>query len=407
MTTTAIINAHVVPVTAKPFDGTIVLSDGRILALGPDVKAPADAEIVDAHGAWALPGLVEAHAHVGIHEESNGWAGNDTNEGIDANSAALRAIDAIHPTDEGFRDALSGGITTLVVKPGSASPIGGQTVAIKTWGRYIDEMVLKQPASMKSALGENPKRFYGQDQKKEPRTRMGVAKVIRQAFVAAQDYQAAQEQARSDGKPFTRNLTHEAMLQVLSGEIPWCQHVHRVDDIATALRLRDEFGYRLVINHGTEAHLLADVLAERQIPVIIGPLFTSRSKQELAHRSLRNPGILAAAGVEIAITTDAPVVPISFLIYQAALAMKEGLDPDAALRSVTINPARMLGLDDRVGSLEAGKDADVVLWDDDPLDWRSRATQVFVNGRPIYHFDAERGIGRTVNPYPVEDNYPA
>lgn len=398
MATIAFTNAHVVPVSAEPFDGTVVVTDGKIAALGADVEVPEGAEVVDCEGAWLVPGLVEAHAHVGIHEESHGWAGNDTNEMTDPIGARFKALDAIHPTDESFRDALAGGITTLVIKPGSGNPVGGQTVAMKSWGRMVDEMVILEPASMKAALGENPKRVYG-DKKQTPSTRLGVAAVIRDAFVAAQDYAAEKAKAEADGKPFKHNRTHEAMNLVLDRKIPWCQHVHRVDDIATALRLADEFGYELVINHGTEAHLLADVIADKQIPVIIGPLFTARSKQELEHRSLRNPGLLAKAGVEIAITTDAPVVPINFLIYQAIVAAKEGLDRETAFRSVTINPAKFLHLDERVGSLEVGKDGDVVVWSGDPMDMNSRAMRVFIEGREVYHVDPETGLGTTEDPY--------
>jgi imidazolonepropionase-like amidohydrolase len=249
----------------------------------------------------------------------------------------------------------------------------------------VDEMLLKEPVSVKSALGENPKRVYG-DQKKLPSTRQGVAAVIRDAFMKAQDYKAKRDAAEAEGKPFDRDGTLEVLVRVLDGELPWCQHTHRADDIATALRLSDEFGYRLVINHGTEGHLLADTLAERNIPVIIGPLFTSRSKVELRHRSLSNPGILARAGVELAITTDHPVVPIHFLVHQATLAVKEGLDPADALRSITVNPARIMGLDDRVGSLKPGLDGDVVIWSGDPLDVMSRALKVFVSGREVYSY---------------------
>ncbi len=376
--TVAITGGYVVPVEGKPIDGgTVLIEDGRIAAVGSRVKVPRGADHVDATGSWVLPGFVEAHAHMGVHEEGEGWAGQDTNEMTDPNGARMRALDAINPDDEGFRDALAGGVTTAVVKPGSGNPIGGQTVALKCWGRMVDEMVIKQPASVKSALGENPKRVYG-DQKKLPSTRQGVAAVIRDAMTKAQDYQAKRDRAASKNEPFDRDPTSEILVQVLAGDLPWSQHCHRADDIATAIRLSREFGYRLIVNHGTEGHLLADVLADADIPVVIGPLFTTRSKVELRQRHLRNPGLLAAAGVRIAITTDHPVVPINFLVHQATLAVKEGLDRTTALESLTINPARIMGLDDRVGSLAKGKDADVVVWSGDPLDVMSRARQVFV-----------------------------
>lgn len=379
----AITGGRIVPVTGGVIDnGTMIITDGVISAIGAKIKVPNDAEVVDASGRWVLPGFVESHGHVGVHEEGNGWAGQDTNEMTDPVGARFRALDAINPADEGFRDALSGGVTAVVIKPGSGNPIGGQTVAVKTWGRMVDEMVIAEPCSIKSALGENPKRVYG-EKKQTPSTRLGVAAVIREALRKAQDYRSKRDAAEADGKPFDRDLNSEILVRVLDGELPWCQHTHRADDIATALRLADEFGYRLVINHGTEGHLLADVLAEKDIPVIIGPLFTSRSKVEVNQRHLRNPGLLARAGVRIAITTDHPVVPINFLVYQAILAVKDGLDRTTALESITINPARFLGLDDRVGSLEVGKDGDVVLWDGDPLEIMSRARDVFIGGRLV------------------------
>jgi imidazolonepropionase-like amidohydrolase len=378
----------------------VLIENGKIVAVGTDadVDVPDDAEIIDASGTWVLPGFVEAHGHAGVGEEGIGWEGRDYNEMTDPVGARLRAIDGINPDDEGFRDALAGGVTTMVVKPGSGNPIGGQTAAVKMWGRTVEDILVKSPVSMKSALGENPKRVYG-EQKKTPSTRLGVAAVIRDALTKAQDYVKKRDEAERKNKPFDRDNTMESLARVLSGEVPWCQHTHRADDIATALRLADEFGYRLVINHGTEGHLLADTLAERDIPVIIGPLFTSRSKVEVNRRSLRNPGILARAGVKIAITTDHPVVPIDFLVHQATLSVKEGLDTDTAMRSITINPAEILGLDDRVGALKPGLDADVVLWSGDPLDVMSRAVRVFVNGQDVYHYDDAKGVGVTKSPW--------
>ncbi|MFP3465252.1 amidohydrolase [Leifsonia sp. SIMBA_070] len=392
--TIAIVNGYVVPVSQEPIENGIVLvRDGVIEAVGTaaDVEVPDGVAVVDAAGKWVLPGFIESHGHVGIHEEANGPAGDDTNEMTTPNTAAVRALDAINIDDEGFRDALSGGVTSVVVKPGSGNPIGGQTVAIKTWGgRIIDEQVIREAVSVKSALGENPKRVYG-GKNQMPSTRLGVAMIIREAFVAAQNYRAQRDNAEREGKPFDRDLTKETLVRVLDGELAWDQHTHRHDDIATALRLADEFGYRLVVNHGTEAHKIADVLAERDIPVIFGPMFTSRSKVELRDRAIANLAVLAAAGVRVAITTDHPVVPINFLIYQAALAVKDGLPRETALEALTVNPASFLRLDDRVGSLRPGLDGDVVVWSGDPLDVNSRAERVFIQGAEVYRFEDGQG----------------
>ena len=393
----AIVGGLVLPITGEPIEGgTVLVRDGKIAAVGRGVDVPSGVDVVDATGSWVLPGLIEAHGHVGVHEEAEGWAGSDTNEMTDPVTANVRAIDAINPADLGFRDAVSGGVLAVNVNPGSGNPIGGQTVALKCWGRTVDEMALRQPSGMKSALGENPKRVYG-EQKKTPSTRLGTAAVIRGALVDAANYLAKieAEEGKPEGerKPVDRDLKLEALGKVLRREIPWRQHCHRADDIATAMRISEEFGYRLVIDHGTEAHLLADIIAAKEIPVIIGPLFTSRSKVELRNRSLANPGKLAAAGVTIAITTDHPVVPINFLSYQAALAVKHGLDRDSALRSLTINPARIVGVDDRLGSLEVGKDADVAIWSGDPLDVLSRVERAFIDGSEIYSYqDGEQNF---------------
>jgi imidazolonepropionase-like amidohydrolase len=393
---TAIVGGRVVPVEGEPIeDGIVLLRDGKIAAVeGPGFTVPADVAVVDATGKWVLPGFIDAHAHVGVSEEGEGWAGQDTNERTDPITAQVRALDAINPADLGLRDAITGGVLAVNVNPGSANPIGGQTAAIKCWGRTVDEMVLREPAGLKSALGENPKRVYG-ERNETPSTRLGTAAVIRGAFVAAQNYQAKlAASASSPERPVVeRDLKLEALSRVLRREIPWRQHCHRADDIATAMRMAREFGYDLVIDHGTEAHLLADQIAAASIPVIIGPLFTSRSKVELRNRSLANPGRLAAAGVTIAITTDHPVVPIHFLIHQVTLAVKEGLDPVTALRAVTIHPARIIGCADRIGSLSAGKDADLVIWSGDPLDVMSRAERAFINGREIYRYDYDRRDG--------------
>jgi imidazolonepropionase-like amidohydrolase len=386
----AIVGGRVLPITGAEIErGTVLIENGRISAVGASVTVPDGAQVVDAEGSWVLPGFIDAHAHVGVSEEAEGWAGQDTNEMTEPVTAQVRAIDAINPADLGFRDAIMGGVLAVNVNPGSGNPIGGQTVALKCWGRTVDQMALRQPSGMKSALGENPKRVYG-EQKKTPSTRLGTAAVIRGALVAAANYleriDAEQRKPEAERKPVERDLKLEALGLVLRKEIPWRQHCHRADDIATAIRIADEFGYDLVIDHGTEAHLVADLIAARGTPVIIGPLFTSRSKVELRNRSLANPGRLASAGVTIAITTDHPVVPINFLVHQASLAVKDGLDRENALRALTINPARIAGIDARLGSIEPGKDADLVIWSGDPLDVLSRAVRVFVDGAEIYSY---------------------
>ncbi len=388
----------------------MLIENGKISAVGDSVDVPDGARVIDAAGSWVLPGFIEAHGHVGVSEEAEGWAGQDTNELTEPVTAHVRAIDAINPADLGFRDAISGGVLAVNVNPGSGNPIGGQTVAMKCWGRTVDQMVLRQPSGMKSALGENPKRVYG-EQKKTPSTRLGTAAVIRGALVDAANYlqriDAEQAKPAADRKPVDRDLKLEALGMVLRREIPWRQHCHRADDIATAIRIADEFGYDLVIDHGTEAHLLADIIAARDIPVIIGPLFTSRSKVELRNRSLANPGRLARAGVTIAITTDHPVVPINFLVHQASLAVKDGLDRDTALRALTINPARIAGIDDRLGSIEPGKDADLVIWSGDPLDVLSRAVRVFMDGAEIYSYSGgEAHFAELCRPAPYASRRP-
>ncbi|WP_309135637.1 amidohydrolase [Cellulomonas sp.] len=393
----AITGGYVVPVVGPPLEGgTVLVEDGRITAVGTDVAVPAGAHVVDATGRWVLPGFVEGHGHVGLHEEGEGVAGNDTNEMTVPNAAAVRAVDAINVDDEGFRDALSGGVTSVVVKPGSGNPIGGQSVAMKTWGgRTVDEQVIAASVSVKSALGENPKRVYG-ERKQLPSTRLGTALVIREAFAKARHYAAARAAAERKGEPFAPDLALETLARVLDGELVWDQHAHRHDDIATALRLADEFGYRLVLNHGTEGHKLADVLAERDVPVIFGPMFTSRSKVELRDRSIAHLAAIAAAGVRVAITTDHPVVPINFLVHQATLAVKEGLPRQTALEALTVNPASFFGLEGRIGALEPGRDGDVVIWSGDPLDVHARVEHVLIEGRTVYTWDAEARVGRVV-----------
>src|SRR5215469_11652849 len=400
----AITGGRVVPVEGDPVEGgTVLVTDGRIEAvLAPGEALPGQATVIDAAGKWVLPGLIDAHTHLGAYEDGMGWAGTDTNELTGPNQAQVRVVDAINPADIGFRDAISGGVLAVNVNPGSGNPIGGQTAAIRCWGKTVEDMVLRAPSGLKSALGENPKRNYG-TRNETPATRLGTAAVIRSAFVSAANYLA--EHAASDsqnpgnddternGAPPKRDLKLEALGLALRREIPWRQHCHRADDIATALRIAAEFGYDLVIDHGTEAYLIADKIAAAGVPVVIGPLLTSRSKVELRNRTIASPALLAAAGVAFAITTDHPVVPIHFLVHSATFAVREGLSPAEALRSLTITPARVMGIDGRLGSIEPGKDADLVIWSGDPLDVMSRAERCLIAGREVYRYDYERREG--------------
>jgi imidazolonepropionase-like amidohydrolase len=394
----AIAGGRVVPIEGDPIDGgTVLVADGRISAvLGPGARLPDGVPVIDAAGKWVLPGLIDAHTHLGAYEDGMGWAGMDTNELTGPNQAQVRVVDAINPADVGFRDAITGGVLAVNVQPGSGNPIGGQTAAVRCWGRTVEDMVLRAPSGLKSALGENPKRNYG-NRNETPATRLGTASVIRSALVAAANYLAEHESAAA-GEPAKRDLKLEALGLALRREIPWRQHCHRADDIATALRLAAEFGYDLVLDHCTEGYLIVDKIAAAGVPVVTGPLITARSKVELRNRTLANPGVLAAAGIMVAIATDHPVVPIHLLPLQAALAVREGMDREAALRAVTINPARIMRVSDRIGSLAPGKDADLVIWSGDPFDVMSRAEAAYIGGREVYRYDYASRSGVFANP---------
>ncbi|WP_051266147.1 amidohydrolase [Nakamurella lactea] len=376
-----ITGARLVPISSDPIDdGVLVIEHGLISAVGDrGTRRPDGATMIDAAGCWVLPGFIDAHTHIGTLEEGVGWAGDDHDEATAPVTAQLRAIDAVNPADIAFADAVAGGVLAVGVNPGSCNPIGGQSAALRTVGRTVEQMVLRSPAGLKSALGENPKKAYG-DRQQLPSTRMGVAAVIRQALTDA----AADLDRVAAGDPAPTDLGRRALMAVLAGELPWRQHVHRADDIATAVRLADEFGYRLIVDHGTEAHLLADLLAERNIPVLLGPLIVGRGKVELRNRSFANAAILAAAGVEISLVTDHPVVPIELARVQAGLAVAAGLPAEVALRALTMHPARALGIDDRVGSLAVGLQADLCVWTGDPFELASRVRAAFVAGRRVF-----------------------
>lgn len=371
--------------------GTVLIGDdGKIAAVGSvdEVQIPEGAQVVDATGKVVTPGFIDAHTHVGIGEMSVGREGQDTNESSDPVTPQVRAIDATYPADTAFADALAAGITAVNVMPGSGNVIGGLAVLLKTYGLRIDDMVVRHPTGLKAAMGENPKRNHG-DQKRMPTTRLGVAALMRENLIKAGNYLQKREasQLQNDPtKPFERDLKMESLGLVLRKEIPMRWHAYRTDDILTALRIRDEFGFDMVLDHATEAHLIPDELVKRNIPAVVGPTMTARYKVELKQRTLTTPAILVEAGVKVALTTDHWVVPVQYLPVQLIMAVKNGLDRKVALKLVTVNPAEIMGAADRIGSLAPGKDADLVVWSGDPLDIYQHPLKVYVNGNLVHEY---------------------
>ena len=361
-------------------DAVILIEDGRIKAIGEDVEIPEGAEVFDYGDKTILPGLIDAHTHLGIGEEGVGWEGRDYNETTNPVTPELRAIDAINPADLGLEDARKSGITSVMVAPGSANVIGGECLAMKTNGDYVDDMILKNPVGIKAAFGENPKRVYG-EQKKSPSTRMAVAAEMRRVFMETEDYIKNKDNDENDS--FKRDIKFESLARVINGEMPLKTHAHRADDIMTALRIADEFSIDLTIEHCTEGHKIAERLAEAGVPAIVGPSLTTRSKVEVKDRDFKTAAVLAEAGVKVALMSDHPVIPVDNLMVYAALAVKAGLERNEAYKSVTINPAEILGIDDRVGSLDSGKDADLVVYSGDPLDIAANVEAVYISGEKI------------------------
>ena len=367
-------------------DGFVVFEGKTITAVGPMEALPAgySGPVLDAAGGHILPGLVDAHCHLGLWGDGLGFEADDGNESTDPCTPHLRGLDGVNPLDRCFQEARRGGVTTVLTGPGSANPIAGQFLALKTTGRWVDEMVVKAPAAMKFALGENPKSVYN-ERKETPITRMATAALIRENLSKAQEYQAKQAKAQDDPDtdPPDFDPKLEALLPVLRGILPAHFHAHRADDIATAVRISRDFGLNFAIVHGTEGYKVAPLLASAGVPVITGPCLTDRSKPELVGQTLDNPVLLAQAGVKVAICTDHPVIPIQHLPICAAMAVRAGMDPEDALAAVTRNPAEIAGLGDRLGVLAPGKDADIVVTQGHPLDWTCRLTAVFIDGAQV------------------------
>lgn len=363
-------------------NGAVLIDDnGKIAAIGTEIIAPEGAQIIDAEGRIVTPGCVEAHCHIGLHNESIRWEGADYNESSDPITPQMRAIDSINPMDGYFADAIAGGVTSACTGPGSANVVGGTFAAIKLYGKRIDKMIIKEPIGMKCALGENPKNSFGQTQKKAPKTRMASAALLRELLFKARDYQ----QAKDSGKEPKFDMKLEAMLPVMRKEIPLKCHAHRADDILTSIRIAKEFDVKLTLDHCTEGHLIAEELAEEGYTAFCGPTLTGRSKPELKNKSFETAGVLHKAGLPVCIVTDAPVITLENLPLCAGLAVNAGLPYEEAWKAITINPAVATGIADRVGSLEVGKDGDVVIWTADPLTTIGGAAyKTIIDGKIVY-----------------------
>lgn len=345
-----------------------------------DTSENPDGIVIDARGGWVMPGLIDAHCHIGIQEEGVGSVGNDSNETSKPVTPYIKALDAVNPMDKAFHDAIKAGITSVMVGPGSANVVGGQFVFIKTHGRCIDDMVVLEPAAMKIALGENPKSNYG-DHNMMPSSRMSIGAMLREELREAQSYTQSREKGdENTGEDFTR----ECWRPVFRGEIPLKAHAHRADDILTAIRIAKEFGLRMTLDHCTEGHLIAGEISKSGFPAIVGPSLASRTKVEIQYMDFKTSGVLHKAGVKVAIMTDHPVSLIQSLPICAGIAAKEGLGMDEALKAITINAAQICNVDSRVGSLELGKDADIAIFDGNPMEVFTHCLYTIINGEVVY-----------------------
>lgn len=362
-------------------NGYVCIENGKITEIGN-----CDG---DGSGGWLFPGFIDAHTHIGLLEDSLNFEGDDINETNDPALPHLRGIDAINPFDRAFEEARENGITCVAAGPGSANPIGGQISVLKTYGKRVDKMIIKQTAAVKFALGENPKSVHhGKNQM--PETRMATAAIIRENLYKALKYSVALDKCKEmdeNGEPIGDepdfDLKLEALVPIVKGEQPIHFHAHRTDDIFTAIRIANEFNLKYVLIHCTEGHLIADELAEENVYAVVGPNLCDRSKPELKSLTFENPKILDEAGIKISLTTDHPVIPVYYLPLCAALAVKSGMDTYSALKAITINPAEILGVEDKVGSIKIGKDADLVLFDSNPLDVQAKIKNVWINGEVI------------------------
>ncbi len=383
-----ICNAYIMPMQGENIEnGYILIENNKIKAFGSmkDVPNAENLQIIDANNGYITPGLIDIHSHIGLYEDGISFEGADGNEDTDPITPQLRVIDGINPMERAFKEALEAGVTTVVVSPGSANPIGGQLAAIKTFGRRIDDMIIKEPIGVKFAMGENPKNTY-HDKNETPVTRMAIASLLRENLRKAVEYHdrkhRAFEHEEEDLPDFDAKL--EILELLIDGKLPAHIHAHRADDIFTALRICKEFNIKPVLVHATEGHLIADLIAQDNVPVISGPYMTDRSKPELVNLTESSPAIMQKAGVKTAISTDHPEMPVKYILIAAAVAVKNGMDEMEALRAITIRGAEIVGLDDKIGSIAEGKDADLVVFSGHPLDFRSKVQAVLLDGKPVY-----------------------
>lgn len=362
-------------------NGKIIEDVGPMMTLRPKTYKET---VLDVNGAWVLPGIIESHCHIGISEEKIGIIGDDSNEGTKPVTPSLRAIDAVNPMDAAFHDAIKAGITSVMVGPGSANVVGGQFMFMKTHGRCIDHMVVKNPAAMKVAFGENPKTCYG-DRDEYPATRMGIAALLRKTLFEAAQYKKEKESGELEKEDFEM----EPWLPVLNKEIPLKAHAHRADDILTAIRIAKEYDVDMTLDHGTESHLVANVIKEAGFPVIVGPDLTSRSKLEVKNMNFKTNKVLHEEGILFSITTDHPVTMIQYLPLCAGLAVKNGLPVEAGLKAITINAAKICRVDDKVGSLKSGKDADIAIFTGNPMEVFTKTLYTIIDGQIVYDYSEE------------------
>ncbi len=383
-------NGKILTMAGKTYEsGEVLIKDGKIVYVGEqaDVSLEEEDTVIDANGLWVMPGIIEAHCHIGISEEKEGQEQDDSNETTLPVTPYIRALDAVNPMDAAFHNAIQAGITSVMVGPGSSNVVGGQFLFMKTHGRVIDDMVIKEPAAMKVAFGENPKKAY-KDLNTPPASRMTIAAMLREELFLAKQYQHKKEKSK-EVEDFEEDFRLEAWLPVLRGEIPLKAHVHRADDILTAIRIAKEYHLKLTLDHCSEGHIIADEIKYSGYPAIIGPGMSCRNKLEIKNVDFKTPGVLAKKGVKVAITTDHPVTLIQYLPICAGLAAKKGLGVEEGLKAITINAAEICQVDSRVGSLEAGKDADIAIFTGNPMEVFTHTVYTIIDGAVVYQWSDE------------------